>query len=292
MITRRLTQLLIGVQKRKIHHGNTLYCKQQNVLLIKQHQEHGIRTITLNNPKKRNALSLGMLNALHDGLTQDMDSDDLRVIVLRAEGHVFSAGHDLKELTSAEGREYHQSVFERCTDVMTLVQDMPIPVVAQVQGLATAAGCQLVASCDIAIATEDSKFATPGVSVGLFCSTPAVAVARAIPRKVAMDMLLTGHPISAHDALKHGLVSKVVPADKIEEEVGNLTRRICETSRSVTALGKKTFYQQIAMDRNSAYRLAGSIMVENLSLEDGQEGIRAFVEKRQPLWTHSTKKVH
>ncbi|XP_021360316.1 enoyl-CoA hydratase domain-containing protein 3, mitochondrial-like [Mizuhopecten yessoensis] len=253
-------------------------------------EEKGIRTICLNDPKKRNALSLGMLEALRSDLSHQ--TDDLRVIILTAKGPVFSAGHDLKELTTKEGRNHHMQVFQTCTEVMVMVQELPVPVIAQVSGLATAAGCQLVASCDMAVATDTSRFATPGVSVGLFCSTPAVAVGRSVPRKVAMEMLFTGHPISAQDALLHGLVSRVVPEDELEETTLGIANRICETSKSVVALGKATFYAQMNLERKEAYTLTSKVMVENLSLGDGQEGIRAFIEKRKPSWSHDTKKVH
>ncbi|XP_033726998.1 LOW QUALITY PROTEIN: enoyl-CoA hydratase domain-containing protein 3, mitochondrial-like [Pecten maximus] len=253
-------------------------------------EENGIRTICLNDPKKRNALSLRMLETLKTDLSHE--TDGLRVIILSAKGPVFSAGHDLKELTTKEGRDYHRKVFQTCTDVMLMVQELPVPVIAQVSGLATAAGCQLVASCDIAVATDTSRFATPGVSVGLFCSTPAVAVGRSVPRKVAMEMLFTGHPISAQDALLHGLVSRVVPEDKLEETTMAIANRICETSKSVVALGKATFYAQMNLERKEAYTLTSKVMVENLSLGDGQEGIRAFIEKRKPSWNHKTEKVH
>ncbi|XP_069105542.1 enoyl-CoA hydratase domain-containing protein 3, mitochondrial-like isoform X2 [Argopecten irradians] len=231
-----------------------------------------------------------MLEALKSDLSNQTDS--LRVIILTAKGPVFSAGHDLKELTTKDGREYHRQVFQNCTDVMLMVQELPVPVIAQVSGLATAAGCQLVASCDIAVATDTSRFATPGVSVGLFCSTPAVAVGRSVPRKVAMEMLFTGHPISAQDALLHGLVSRVVPEDQLETTTMGIANRICETSKSVVALGKATFYAQMNLERKEAYRLTSQVMVENLSLSDGQEGIRAFIEKRKPTWNHNTDKVH
>ncbi|XP_052271313.1 enoyl-CoA hydratase domain-containing protein 3, mitochondrial-like isoform X2 [Dreissena polymorpha] len=229
-------------------------------------QTDGIRKITLNDPKKRNALSLGMLQQLQKDVSAVDDS--LRVIVLSHTGPVFSAGHDLKEL------------------------DIPVPVIAQVNGLATAAGCQLVASCDIAVVTENSKFATPGVQVGLFCSTPAVAVGRSVPRKVAMEMLFTGQPISAQDALLHGLVSRVVPEGKLEEETTRIAMKICEFSKSVITLGKRTFYKQIALDRKLAYSLTEKVMVDNLALKDGQEGIKAFVEKRKPVWSHDDDTAH
>lgn len=252
--------------------------------------EKGIRTIQLNDPKKRNALSLKMLKTLHNNLTSGID--DLRAIILCSTGPVWSAGHDLKELTSKEGREYHRQVFDTCSEVMSLIQDLPIPVIASVSGLATAAGAQLVASCDIAIAAQSARFATPGVSVGLFCSTPAVAVGRAVPRKVAMEMLFTGHPITAQDALLHGLVSRVVSDHQLEEETQKIADRICETSREVVAIGKATFYAQMNLERKEAYRLTSAVMVENLSLEDGQEGIKAFIEKRKPSWSHRNQKVH
>ncbi|KAK3087929.1 hypothetical protein FSP39_012551 [Pinctada imbricata] len=231
-----------------------------------------------------------MLGTLQSKLTEDLDK--LRVIILTANGPVFSAGHDLKELTSKEGREYHMKVFQLCSEVMSMVQDLPVPVIAEVSGLATAAGCQLVASCDIAVASDKARFATPGVSVGLFCSTPAVAVGRSVPRKVAMEMLFTGHPISAQEALQHGLVSKVVPEEELKDQTMSIARRICETSRSVVALGKATFYAQMNLERQEAYRLTSKVMVENLSLGDGQEGIKAFIEKRKPTWSHGNKTVH
>nr|XP_032639980.1 enoyl-CoA hydratase domain-containing protein 3, mitochondrial isoform X2 [Chelonoidis abingdonii] len=173
------------------------------------------------------------------------------------------------------------------SQVMTLLQKLPVPVIAKVNGLATAAGCQLVASCDIAVASEKSRFATPGVNIGLFCSTPAVAVGRALSRKVALEMLFTGEPISAHDALLHGLLSRVVPEDKLEEETMKIARKICETSRSVVALGKATFYKQMALDLDAAYKMTSQVMVDNLTLKDGREGIEAFVQKRKPTWSHS-----
>ncbi|MBN3302843.1 ECHD3 protein, partial [Amia calva] len=250
------------------------------------------RNIVLNNPKKRNALSLSMLESLRADILHEVDSADLRVIIISAKGPVFSSGHDLKELTSQQGSEHHGRVFEVCSEVMTLIQDVPVPVIAQVKGMATAAGCQLVASCDIAVASEKSTFATPGVNIGLFCSTPAVAIGRAVPRKVALEMLFTGAPISAQDALLHGLVSKVVPEEKLEETTLAIAQKICSASRPVVALGKATFNRQMAQGRHAAYATASRVMVDNLALTDGQEGIRAFIEKRRPVWTHGTDRVH
>ncbi|KAK2859116.1 hypothetical protein Q5P01_003736 [Channa striata] len=267
------------------------FYSQTEPLTVRQ-QNHGIRRIILNNPKKRNALSLSMLECLREDILTDADRDDLRVIIISARGPVFSSGHDLKELTSAQGREHHAKVFHTCAEVMTLINDIPVPVIAMVNGVATAAGCQLVASCDIAVATEKSTFATPGVNVGLFCSTPAVALGRAVPRKVAMEMLFTGTPISAHDALLHGLVSKVVPEEQLEEETLAIAQRVCQASRPVVALGKATFYRQMSQGRDAAYATASKVMVNNLALTDGQEGIRAFIEKRKPVWTHKAEKAH
>ncbi|MED6248386.1 Enoyl-CoA hydratase domain-containing protein 3, mitochondrial [Ataeniobius toweri] len=268
------------------------YSQSEPEPLTLSQQNHGIRRIILNNPKKRNALSLSMLETLRENILTDVDSEDLRVIIISAKGPVFSSGHDLKELTSAQGREYHMKVFQTCSEVMALIQDIPVPVIAMVNGVATAAGCQLVASCDIAVATEKSTFATPGVNVGLFCSTPAVAIGRAVPRKVAMEMLLTGTPISAHDALLHGLISKVVPEDRLEEETLGIAQRVCQSSRPVVALGKATFQRQMAQGRDAAYATASKVMVDNLALRDGQEGIQAFIEKRKAMWSHKPENVH
>ncbi|XP_008401309.1 enoyl-CoA hydratase domain-containing protein 3, mitochondrial [Poecilia reticulata] len=268
------------------------YSQSEPEPLTLREQKHGIRRIILNNPKKRNALSLSMLEALRENILTDVDGEDLRVIIISAKGPVFSSGHDLKELTSTQGPEYHTKVFQTCSEVMTLIQDLPIPVIAMVNGVATAAGCQLVASCDIAVATEKSTFATPGVNVGLFCSTPAVAIGRAVPRKVAMEMLLTGSPISARDALLHGLISKVVPEERLEEETLAIAQRVCQSSRPVVALGKATFHRQMAQGRDAAYATASKVMVDNLALRDGQEGIQAFLEKRKPVWSHKPEQVH
>ncbi|XP_021513643.1 enoyl-CoA hydratase domain-containing protein 3, mitochondrial [Meriones unguiculatus] len=249
-------------------------------------QQDGIRNIVLSNPKKRNALSLAMLKSLRSDILHEAESKDLRVIIISAEGPVFSSGHDLKELTGARGRDYHTEVFQTCSEVMMLIRNHPVPIVAMVNGLATAAGCQLVASCDIAVASDKSSFATPGVNVGLFCSTPAVALGRAVPRKVALEMLFTGEPISAQEALRHGLISKVVPEEQLQEETMRIAKKIASLSRSVVTLGKATFYKQLPQDLRTAYYLASQAMVDNLGLQDGQEGIEAFIQKRKPIWTH------
>ncbi|XP_020855342.1 enoyl-CoA hydratase domain-containing protein 3, mitochondrial [Phascolarctos cinereus] len=250
-------------------------------------QLDGIRTIILNNPKKRNALSLRMLKSLQNDILHEAESKDLRVIIISAEGPVFSSGHDLKELTDEQSQDYHAEVFQTCAEVMMLIQKHPVPIIAKVNGLATAAGCQLVASCDIALASEKSHFATPGVNIGLFCSTPAVALGRSVPKKVALEMLFTGEPITAQEALRHGLLSRVVPEEKLEEETMKIAQKICSSSRSVVAMGKATFYRQLTQDLKGAYHLASHAMLDNLATQDGQEGITAFIQKRKPVWSHS-----
>lgn len=254
--------------------------------LTRVRQQDGIRNIILSNPQKRNALSLAMLKSLQNDILHEAKNPELKVIVISAEGSVFSSGHDLKELTEERGQGYHAEVFQSCAEVMMLIQRLPVPVIAMVNGLATAAGCQLVASCDIALASDTSSFATPGVNVGLFCSTPGVALGRAVPRKVALEMLFTGEPISAQEALRHGLLSRVVPAAQLEEETLRVARKIASLSRPVLALGKATFYRQLSQDLSTAYHLTSQTMVDNLALPDGQEGIQAFLQKRKPNWRH------
>ena len=244
----------------------------------------GVATLTLNNPERRNALSSPTLEALERVLEQIAQDAEVRVVVLRSHGPVFSSGHDLNELVNGEAAEY-TAVFEACTRVMEAIRLLPKPVIAQVQGLATAAGCQLVATCDIAVAADNAAFATPGVQIGLFCTTPGVAVARSVMPKKAMEMLLTGKPISAQEALEFGLISRIAPADALEEQVDELARQIASASAHTLALGKAAFYQQIEMDRPSAYQFASKVMVDNLLADDAKEGISAFLEKRSPVWT-------
>lgn len=244
----------------------------------------GVATLTLNNPQRRNALSSATLEALERVLEQVAQDAEVRVVVLRSHGPVFSSGHALNELVNGGEAEY-TAVFEACTRVMEAIRLLPKPVIAQVQGLATAAGCQLVATCDIAVAADNAAFATPGVQIGLFCTTPGVAVARSVMPKKAMEMLLTGKPISAQEALEFGLISRIAPADELEEQVDELARQIASASAHTLALGKAAFYQQIEMDRPSAYQFASKVMVDNLLADDAKEGISAFLEKRQPIWT-------
>lgn len=245
----------------------------------------GIAVLTLNNPAKRNALSSPVLAALESHLARIKDDPEVRVVVLRSEGPVFSSGHDLNEMVDGDVEGY-TAVFAACTAVMEAIRLLPKPVIAQVQGLATAAGCQLVATCDLAVASESAFFATPGVQIGLFCTSPGVAVARAVMPKKAMEMLLTGIPIPAQEALEYGLISRVVPAEELEERVMALARQIASASSQTLAIGKPAFYQQLEMDRPAAYSFAQQVMVENLQTEDAQEGIGAFLEKREPKWAN------
>ena len=244
----------------------------------------GIAVLTLTNPEKRNVLSSRTLAALEEWLDWIAKDPDARVVVIRSEGPVFSSGHDLNELVNGDAEDY-TAVFQACTRVMEAIRLLPKPVIAQVQGLATAAGCQLVATCDIAVAAETASFATPGVQIGLFCTTPGVAVARSVMPKKAMEMLLTGKPISAREALEFGLISRIAPAEELETQVMELARQIASASADTLALGKAAFYQQIEMDRPSAYQFASKVMVDNLQTDDAKEGISAFLEKRQPVWT-------
>ena len=245
--------------------------------------QDGIAVLTLTNPRKRNVLSSRTLAALEEWLDWIAKDPEARVVVIRSEGPVFSSGHDLNELVNGDAEDY-TAVFDACTRVMEGIRLLPKPVIAQVQGLATAAGCQLVATCDIAVAADTAAFATPGVQIGLFCTTPGVAVARSVMPKKAMEMLLTGRPISAQEALEFGLISRIAPADELEEQVMDLARQIASASAQTLALGKAAFYQQIEMDRPSAYQFAGKVMVDNLLEDDAHEGITAFLEKRPPVW--------
>jgi len=246
--------------------------------------EGNIAVITLNRPQRRNALSLATMQELIDCLGTIGGRRDLRVVILAAAGRVFSSGHDLSEMVGRDVDEYRQ-LFEVCTELMTKLQSIPQPVIAEVQGIATAAGCQLVATCDLAIASEEAAFATPGVRIGLFCSTPMVALSRAVGRKRALEMLLTGEQIDAHRAADWGLVNRVVAADQLSAETRKLAARIAEASDLVVALGKKAYYDQIDLDQAKAYAYAKEVMSTNALAHDAQEGISSFLEKRAPCWT-------
>ena len=243
-------------------------------------------TITLNRPQRRNALSFETLELLQSSLREVEDSSDVRVVVIRAEGPVFCAGHDLTELTD-QGAEQLQTLFELCSSVMQQLRTMPQPVIAQVHALATAAGCQLVAACDLAVAAESASFATPGVQIGLFCSTPMVPLVRAIPPKAALEMLFTGTPIPAEEAHRLGLVNRVVPDADLESAVQALVEQIVKFSPSVVALGKRAFYDTLYKSESDAYAHTCEVMTRNAQMDDAHEGISAFLEKRTPQWSKS-----
>lgn len=252
----------------------------KNILVAREGQ---ITTITMNTPEKRNALSLAMMNELIAAFTAAGNDKGTRVVILAANGPAFSAGHDLRDLVDGDITVYRH-VFDVCVQLMELIQAIPQPVIARVHRIATAAGCQLVATCDLAIAAEDAKFATPGVRIGLFCTTPMVALSRAIGRKRAMQMLLTGEAISAETAADWGLVNSVVSADQLEDATTALAQRIVEASSFVVALGKQAFYTQIDLDQPKAYAYAKEVMSMNALAADAQEGMCAFLDKRAPTW--------
>src|ERR1700687_4276776 len=246
--------------------------------------EDNIALVTLNRPQRRNALSLSLMQELIDCLRAIESRRDLRAVILSATGRVFCSGHDLSEMVGRDESEYKR-IFAACTELMTKLQSIPQPVIAEVQGIATAAGCQLVATCDLAIAAEEAAFATPGVRIGLFCTTPMVAVSRAVGRKRALEMLLTGEPIDAHTAADWGLVNRVVAAAQLRAETLKLARRIAEASDMVVTLGKQAYYTQIDLDQPKAYAYAQDVMTRNALAQDAQEGISAFLGKRTPCWT-------
>lgn len=245
-----------------------------------------VARLTLNRAERRNALSRQLLEELLAALDRCAASRETRVVVLAGSGAVFSAGHDLHEIRAASAGEV-EALFELCSRVMLRLQELPQPVIARVHGLATAAGCQLVAACDLAVAAEGASFATPGVGIGLFCSTPAVPVVRAVGRKRAMEMLLTGTPIDARTALEWGLVNRVVPLERLDDEITTLAEAIVAASAETVALGKRAFYRQLALPESDAYRVACEAMCANAASDDAREGIGAFLEKRRPVWKRS-----
>jgi len=268
---------------------STVSVAPSSPLILLREDVGSIAILTLNRPEARNSLSEALLVALGDAFTEIAHERKVRAVVLAANGPAFSAGHDLKEFKnhrsdSDRGRAYFKYIMELCSTVMQQIVNLPQPVVAAVQGVATAAGCQLVASCDLSVASAAAKFATPGVNVGLFCSTPMVALSRNVARKHAMEMLLTGDMISAEDALRIGLVNRVVAPGTEREEALALGRKIAAKSAHVVKIGKEAFYRQVELGLKDAYRYAAEVMVENMLARDAEEGIDAFIEKRQPKW--------
>jgi enoyl-CoA hydratase/carnithine racemase len=252
----------------------------QNLRIARDGQ---IALITMDRPEKRNALSLQMMRELDAALTELAQDSQTRAIVLRGEGPAFCAGHDLRELVDRDVEAY-QTIFDACVKLMARIQAIPQPVIAEVAKVATAAGCQLVAACDLAVASTEATFATPGVRIGLFCSTPMVALTRAIGRKRAMEMLLTGDPIDAATALSWGLVNHVVAPERLHAETIALARKIAASSSTVVGLGKAAFYAQIELDQSRAYDYAKDVMTSNAQEADAREGITAFLERRLPQW--------
>lgn len=247
-------------------------------------EEGSIATVTMNRPERRNALSLAMMTELIAALRTLAAQPQTRAIVLAANGPAFSAGHDLREMTGRDLTAYRQ-IFDVCTQLMATVQDVPQPVIARVHGIATAAGCQLVATCDLAVASEAARFATPGVKIGLFCTTPMVALTRAVGRKRALEMLLTGTPIDARTAMEWGLVNRVVADAELDASTQRLAEQIAAASPLTVGIGKQAFYAQIDLDQPKAYAYAKEVMSMNALAADAQEGMCAFVEKRTPVWT-------
>jgi enoyl-CoA hydratase/carnithine racemase len=245
--------------------------------------EGPIAVITLNRPQRRNALSLELMTELIACLNEIGRDRSLRTVILAAAGKVFCSGHDLSEMVGRDINDYRE-VFDVCTELMTRIQSIPQPVIAQVQGIATAAGCQLVATCDMAVASDQAAFATPGVKIGLFCTTPMVALSRAVGRKRALQMLMTGDMVDSLTAVEWGLINMAVPAAELEQQTRKLAMRIAESSSLTVALGKQAFYTQIDLDQPKAYAYAKEVMSMNSLAADAQEGISAFLEKRQACW--------
>ena len=252
---------------------------------ILREDDAGVTTLTLNRPQSRNSLSLGMLRALRAELAAIGEDDSVRVAILAGAGPAFCAGHDLKEIRAKNyDRPYTEELFAECSAVMLAIVHLPKPVIARVHGVATAAGCQLVATADLAFAAEDTRFATPGVNIGLFCSTPMVALSRNVSRKHAMQMLLSGGLIDAQAALRIGLINEAVPASALVAHTEAFARQLAAKSPLTLAIGKEAFYRQAELPLAEAYAYAGEVMISNLEARDAQEGIGAFIEKRVPVW--------
>lgn len=255
-----------------------------NDAVITSRDSRGVVTLTLNRPSNFNALSEEMLTALQEALDPLASDESVRVVVLAAAGKAFCPGHNLKEMIAQPSLDYYQRLFAQCSRVMVTILKLPVPVIARVHGIATAAGCQLVAQCDLAVASTEARFAVSGVNYGLFCSTPSVPLLRNVPAKQAMEMLVTGEFISAVEALERGLVNRAVPPEQLDAEVERLVASILQKPRAAIAMGKDLFYRQREMGIEAAYQLANQTMAVNMMNECAQEGFTAFTEKRQPAW--------
>ena len=252
--------------------------------LLESRDASGVVTLTMNRPQQFNALSVEMMTALQAALDSIAADVTVRVVVIAAAGRAFCAGHDLKQMKENNDLEYYRALFVQCTRLMLTIQRLPQPVIARVQGVATAAGCQLVATCDLAVAAEGTRFGVSGINVGLFCTTPGVALARNVSRKDAFEMLVTGDLIDATTARERGLVNRVVPADQLDAEIAKLTASIVAKPAVAVAMGKEMFYRQVEAGIEAAYQMAGQTMACNLVEPVAQEGIEAFIEKRKPNW--------
>lgn len=260
--------------------------------LTKVSRSGGVETIVLSSPATRNALSLEMMETLLGNINAAGDDQEVRAIVIRGEGKVFSAGHNLKEMTQEQGRDYIGRIFETCERLMLTLTQVPVPVITAVTGLATAAGCQMVAASDISVAGPHARFSTPGASVGLFCHTPGIPLARRVPRAVSGYMLLTGEPINAREAYTAGLVSRLVEDDDlVDVEVDKICAAISSKPKAVISLGKKFYQEQLEMSLKDAYSAGSQVMMENLAYRDAQEGIEAFKQKRRPVFCHTDEVV-
>ena len=252
--------------------------------ILMREDKEGVATLTLNRPSQFNSLSEEMLAELQAALNAIAADKTVRAVVIAGAGKAFCAGHDLKQMRANHSKAYMQKLFKQCGKLMMSIVEMPQPVIARIHGIATAAGCQLVAMCDLAVAAEGARFAVSGINVGLFCSTPSVALGRAMGRKQAMEMLLTGDFIDAAEAKARGLINRVVPLDQLDAEVAKLTDSICAKSSVAVAMGKQMFYKQLEMGLDGAYQLASETMACNMMAEDAAEGIDAFMAKRKPEW--------
>lgn len=252
--------------------------------ILLRRDEGGVTTLTLNRPSQFNSLSEELLTALQCELDAIARDSSVRVVVIAGEGKAFCAGHDLKQMRANHSKDYMRALFGQCGRMMMSITAMPQPVIARIHGIATAAGCQLVAMCDLAVASDNARFAVSGINVGLFCSTPSVALGRAMGRKEAMEMLLTGDFIDAAEAQRRGLINRVVPMGQLDEEVGKLATSILAKSPIAVAMGKQMFYRQLEMGMEGAYQLASETMACNMMTEDAADGIDAFMEKRKPEW--------
>jgi enoyl-CoA hydratase/carnithine racemase len=252
--------------------------------ILLREDESGIATLILNRPKQYNALSGPLLTELQTALDEISADDSIRVVIIAANGKAFCPGHDLKEMRTSEDQAFHQELFSLCARVMLTINQMPQPVIAEINGIATAAGCQLVANCDLAVASKEARFAVSGINAGLFCSTPAVPLSRNLPRKQALQMLLTGDFISARKAQAYGLINEVVEAEDLRQATRDLANKIVAKSAYAIRSGKAMFYRQLPMDLSEAYAFAGETMACDMSSEDAREGIDAFIEKRKPEW--------